>query len=500
MNQSDGLPELQSLLMEVFDGTLEPEAAAKLQQLLRRDPKAMACYIDFCEMHAALAWEHGQIIADAAPTLVTASSKVWARPSVLAWIVAIAASILAMVSVAWSLRDTNVSPNGPVIACIEQSVHATLLAGQTEWTQNEICAGRYMLNQGLLQLKYPNGVRVYLEAPTTFEAIDAKCMVLHEGRLSANVPPEGVGFTVETTEAEIVDFGTEFSVEALGGESEVHVFEGHVRVQPKHPVDQPSESIELRTEEAVRIANTTRQASGIDLAKHRFIRSINEPKVAYVDAVRELNPSAYYRMPIRQQGLHCFPDQYSGQILTGQGRRPACAPGFAGGSLRVGGRSIGRGAIVENAPEIASEFTIMAWVYAEGRARNAVMATNITKNDGCFAWMLDENSGRIKIRIRQKDGDMVECVNPDTIELKKWQHLACTCDGETLTLFCNGELVASQPCRSPTASGNSPLYFGTNWRGRHLWEGRIDEVAFFDTALTPEEITNLTMHGDPSQL
>ena len=56
MNHSDIPPELQSLLMEAFDGTLDPESAAELQQRLRTDPHAMSLYVDFCEMHAALAW------------------------------------------------------------------------------------------------------------------------------------------------------------------------------------------------------------------------------------------------------------------------------------------------------------------------------------------------------------------------------------------------------------------------------------------------------------
>ena len=498
MNQSEVPPELQPLLLELFEGTLDAEAGDQLQQRLRIDPHAMALYIDFCEMHAALAWEHGQVIADITPPVVDYKTT-GNRPARLRWMTAIAGTLLAIAVVTWSLRDSNAIPTGPVVASIEQNVHATMFAGQREWTQDEIRAGQYVLNQGLVQIKYASGVTIYLEAPAKFEAVDRKRVVLHEGRLSATVPPEGVGFTVETREAEVVDFGTEFSVEAVLGQSEVHVFDGHVRVQPKQSVDQSSEAVDLWTDEAVRIADTTRQASGIDLAKHRFIRSIKEPKAAYVDAVRDLNPTAYYRMPIRQQGLHCLPEEYSGRVLTGEGRRPACAPGFSGGSLRVGGRSIGRGAIVQNAPEISSEFTIMAWVYAEGRAKNAVLATNITKNNGCFAWMLDDDSGRMKMRVRDQDGELVECVTRETIELKKWHHFACTYDGDMLKLFRNGEMSESQPCESLAESRGSILHFGTNWRGRHRWEGRIDEVAIFDKALSHQQIDSLMLLGDPSQ-
>ena len=96
----------------------------------------------------------------------------------------------------------------------------------------ELQAGMYRLGRGLLQLQFDGGVMVYVEAPARFDAVSNSRVLLHSGRLSAKVPPEGIGFTVETPEAEVVDLGTEFSVDVEGGASEVHVFDGLVRVNP----------------------------------------------------------------------------------------------------------------------------------------------------------------------------------------------------------------------------------------------------------------------------
>ena len=68
-----------------------------------------------------------------------------------------------------------------------------------------------------------------------------------------------------------------------------------------------------------------------------------------------------------------------------------------------------------------------------------------------------------------------------------------------LKLFRNGEMSESQPCESLAESRGSILHFGTNWRGRHRWEGRIDEVAIFDKALSHQQIDSLMLLGDPSQ-
>ena len=498
MKASDADVELQQLLTEMFDGTIDSESTTRLQQRLRNDPDARELYLDFCEMHAALSWEHGQVIAEIAPEIApeivpqtTVPQKQGSGFETLLRLVAVAASLIMIGGVYWLLKDAGAIPSGPAIASIQQRIDAKVMAGKREWTRDEICAGNYDLDQGLLQIKYDTGVTVFIEAPARFEAVSAERLVLHSGRLSANVPPEGVGFTVETPEAEVVDFGTEFSVEAGAGESEVHVFDGHVRVQPKASADQPSETVDLRTDQAVRIADATHQASGIDLATNRFIRSTAEPKVAYADAVRELHPTAYYRMPIRKHGLLCSPQEYSGNVLTGEGRRPACAPGYAGASLRIGGQSIGRGAVVQNAPDMGDQFTLMAWVYAEGRPKNAMLATNVTKKKGCFEWLLDDKTGQLKISVRDEDGNSVQCVDSEPIELKSWRHYAATCDGQTLKLLRDGVLIDSKECGPLRNTTGKPLYFGSNWRGKHLWEGRIDEFAIFDFAVTEEQINDL---------
>ena len=61
----------------------------------------------------------------------------------------------------------------------------------------------------------------------------------------------------------------------------MHVFKGHVRVKPK-AADRNvlAKSIDLRTDQAIRIAQSTKQPVGIDLATDRFIRSIDEPAIA----------------------------------------------------------------------------------------------------------------------------------------------------------------------------------------------------------------------------
>ena len=140
-------------------------------------------------------------------------------------------------------------------------------------------AGEYRLDRGLLHLRFGSGVTVYVEAPARFHAVNGKRVVLHSGRLSANVPPEGVGFTVDTPDAEVIDFGTEFSIDVESSASEVHVFEGLVRVQPRSLKDgKAGQAVNLQSSQAVKIDNASKKPVGIQLATDRFIRSFDEPR------------------------------------------------------------------------------------------------------------------------------------------------------------------------------------------------------------------------------
>jgi hypothetical protein len=66
-----------------------------------------------------------------------------------------------------------------------------------------------------------------------------------------------------------------------------------------------------------------------------------------------------------------------------------------------------------------------------------------------------------------------------------------TADGDHLRIYVDGQLVASVPCAMMAASGSGTIWFGTGAEGTGLWDGRIDELAMFDRALSDSEIAGL---------
>jgi hypothetical protein len=357
----------------------------------------------------------------------------------------------------------------------------------------ELAVGDYRLDRGLLHLRFGGGVMVYLEAPARFDARSGKRLVLRSGRLSASVPPDGIGFTVETPEAEVIDFGTEFSVDVESGASEVHVFEGLVRVRPRSRKDgKAGRAVDLQTSQALKIDNANKRPVQIELATDRFIRSFDEPKRTYPRVVKQLSPVAYYRMPIRDRGLVAQPPQYSGVVLTGDGIRPPHACGvLAGGSLRVKADSTGRGGRVDSPPPLGTgDFTLAVFVYLESQAPGGTVATNIHGAAGNFGLALDDK-GRLQATIRRGDGALRAVTGDALLPLTTWRHLVMTADGSQLKIYEDGQLVAKTPCTKMAASESEAVWFGTDAGGLGLWNGRIDELALFDRALSEKDIGDL---------
>lgn len=393
----------------------------------------------------------------------------------------------------WGSGDEDSGFASTRVASVVSRINGVLEKDGAAWNDAQIPVGDYELRQGLLKMQFGGGVTVYVEAPARFDAVSSQRVVLQSGRLSARVPPEGVGFTVETPEAEIVDFGTEFSIDVEGGASEVHVFDGLVRVHPNAP-DRRNDArpVDLRASQAVRISDGAVEPEGILIATDRFIRNFDEPRLNYARVIKRLSPLAFYRMPIRDRGLVSEPPKHSGIVLTGQGKRPPHARGvFVGGSLRVGADSTGRGARIDSPPAMKTgKFSLVGFVYLDGPPDVSVVASNFDGSEGSFGLSL-RGDGTLQATIRHRDGEESTIGSGAALPQRTWRHFVVTANGERLTFYEDGELIASEPCTALANAESATVWFGTDPAGTRVWNGRIDEVALFDRAISGDEIAML---------
>ncbi|MER2490812.1 LamG-like jellyroll fold domain-containing protein [Catenovulum sediminis] len=92
--------------------------------------------------------------------------------------------------------------------------------------------GKISLDAGYSEIKMGNGVILLLEAPIRLDIRSQDLVILEKGKLVAKVPPQAIGFRVDTPSSEIIDLGTEFAVDVNDrGDSQVHVLEGEVKAR-----------------------------------------------------------------------------------------------------------------------------------------------------------------------------------------------------------------------------------------------------------------------------
>lgn len=506
--------ELESLLMELTEGALSSEQRHRLAEVIRQYPAAKQLYLEYCQVHTMLAWEHGVLgdlqlpdLSDT-PEPPSVSLSFW-KPLAMAAALVLAGVIL------WSHwgAPSKLKP-GETVASLTRSVAANLELFGTSSDFNQGSAvriGSYQLDDGLVEITFESGVEVLIEAPASFEIHSPEFMILNEGRLAANVPPEGIGFTVETPDAEVVDYGTEFAIEVVGERSsEVHVFKGEVEVQPKQQ-DTSIDPVRLVTNQATRIDHSTRIPLGISVDDQKFLRSLDEPEPTYSGNVRELLPLAYYRMAVMDDG-HTLKDAARGHentasVVKGETRRQPFAPGRIGSSLRLNGPKAGGYAQISSSLELpTTEFTIMAWVRTQTLPRNAVLVSDMSlSGNESFRFGLVGDHGHLGLTL-SSGKRILQIVDSSPLPIEDWTHVAVVKTAEGLRLYRNGTLVSSEPLNvfqaqphNPLSIGGIPKESGGKKRTRRsgFWHGRIDELAFFGSALTSDQIENL-FHLTPS--
>jgi hypothetical protein len=98
----------------------------------------------------------------------------------------------------------------------------------------KIKPGKLEMKSGNLTLRFLSGATMWASGPTSM-IIESNMLVrLERGQATAKVPAWAKGFTIKTSDVEVVDLGTKFGVMARenGGATDVVVFEGQVDLKP----------------------------------------------------------------------------------------------------------------------------------------------------------------------------------------------------------------------------------------------------------------------------
>jgi hypothetical protein len=142
------------------------------------------------------------------------------------------------------------------------------------------------------------------------------------------------------------------------------------------------------------------------------------------------------------------------------------------------------------------QFTVEVWVFPSSESSGFRMivakgsSPNATSSD--HTWHLGLQNRQPEFR--SHENHLTSASFP--IPPNEWAHLAITFDGLIERLYVNGRQVARSNELSPLIYDATPvpLTIGSDWaRNVNRWHfnGRIDEVAFYNRALTPDEILSM---------
>ena len=501
------MPESDELIQRYLEGELNEADARRLHERLQAQPELAETLFLQLEMDALLRSSAPPSVSFERPT---------ARPSrrygfrAVAAVAALAACVA--LAGAWMIGQLRVGePVEPTTAAV-----AVLTQGaQMDWATPGMEAGAPLvpgllkLRAGIAQIEFFTGARVRVEGPAELELISAGEAALRFGKLSAEVPPQAVGFTIRTPQGEVVDLGTEFALQVGNGSSEVHVFKGEVEVYPEAAAMRA-----LREGQAVSFG----ARSGELAANPSGFAALDELESRNADSLR----SAFARWKQRgdewntDDGLLVrfdFQDAPASRRLRNGVQESEVADGSIVGATWTQGRWPDKQALefrnVSDRVRLAipgemSALTLSVWVRVNGleRAFNSLFMSE-GWGDRRVHWQIT-HEGRVRLGVAGRGGE--RHVDHDTPVLftperfGRWTHLAVVFDPEAgeVRHYADGEVVARLPLHDATPLRPGIAELG-NWNDqrrqggvaiRHL-SGAIDEFALWRRPLADAEIRAL---------
>lgn len=200
-----------------------------------------------------------------------------------------------------------------------------------------------------------------------------------------------------------------------------------------------------------------------------------------------IDSSSHHRDAIYEPGITHYLEGPRSAIFCDHGEKNRAAH-FAGGRLRARMTGIG------------NNYSISLWLWNgmpnDGRGVSGwLFSRGHDQNLGAYGDHLgiggkDSHSGKLIFL----HGDNPQSLTAGKTEISRWEwhHVAFTRDGDKVRAWLDSspEFEASIPATFP--AGFEQCFFGGRSDNDSNWEGRLDEIAVFDRALTAEEVVRLS--------
>lgn len=237
MKQEERLLLIDSLL----DGTISDADLLRIEAEMTVDPNVRQTYYRrlqltmLLERHAAEEGGCDRPVVDKHPRRRTR------RIMMIAGTLAAIAAVLLVLFYANPSESGSGGSNVPLAASTERTASGfAILSGQDDavWGGKPINdgdllpSGELHLLSGRVQIELFSGVQIVLQGDSSFSIDSPMQVTMLRGIAHASVPVPAQGFRIKTSSGDVVDLGTEFSVDVDDQGADVHVVDGEVQLHP----------------------------------------------------------------------------------------------------------------------------------------------------------------------------------------------------------------------------------------------------------------------------
>lgn len=140
---------------------------------------------------------------------------------------------------------------------------------------------------------------------------------------------------------------------------------------------------------------------------------------------------------------------------------------------------------------VSGSFSISAWVKYTNSPVFAGIVTKGSNNDFSYAIQLGTTTSNA-ILWQQNGATHIAVNNPTVINDGNWHLLTLTYDGTTLRMYVDAGTPSTTTSKTGSwYNGTADVVLGSRANGSGLFDGSLDDVAFFNRVLTAAEITSI---------
>jgi hypothetical protein len=375
-----------------------------------------------------------------------------------------------------------------------------------------------------LELSWPmrGNATLRLEGPAGMVLMADRGASLNYGKLIANVSLQYDSFSIETPVGRVVVTNdTRIGVAVSTGVVEVHVFQGEAEVvTPWASGTSSSDKLRVRSERSIRLSAT--DSGRIEVSRGPALLNRFASQVAmdsdllaisddYVAAVKHASPLIYWRFdrPVNDMVKNTMGAHYNAHVM----HKPLWVDEHGNMTVEFGAgldQDVMRAFLVADEPLKnfnGQSYAIELWAkpshYHSGTMVSLANAGRKSQDiSGAHGALLElgglrafsssiEHPGRVRFLHRDPPSDLggTSCFSNEPYILRKWQHIVAVKDKTELRLYVDAKQVASAPDSTRLSEGLE-LLVGQIDRERD-WRpfvGQLDELAFYDRALSSVEI------------